>query len=99
MDGSTDKNLPYFVVKNLSTLVHDRPTLTHVQHGSPTVFTVHDTDRPIVSDSRTDIVLRTVCEYNAIFVAYVIYANFTHRPKELFTTICASRYKYRTVIV
>jgi len=95
LDGSTDKNLQYFVVKNPSTLVHDRLTLTHVQHG--TVFTVHDTDRPIVSDSRTDIVLRTVCEYNAIFVAYVIY--FTHRPKELFTTICASRYKYRTVIV
>jgi len=33
-----------------------------MQHG--TVFTVHDTDRPIVSDSRIGIVLRTVCENN-----------------------------------
>ena len=42
-----------------------------MQHGSGAVLTVHDTDRPIVSDSRTGIVLRTVCGNNAIFVAYV----------------------------
>jgi len=63
------------------------PALPHLQHG--TIFTVHDTDRPLVSDSRSGIVLKTVCENNVHFrcLCYVI---FTHRPKQLFTTIRAS---------